>query len=146
MDKSFGAFSTQEKVLAFYFTLLEVFKSNRSFIVLQLRQHRKLEIIPGFLKAFRNRYEEFMSTILNEGLKSGEIAKRPFFDKRYPQLFWTHFVLLLLYWRDDESAAFEKTDAYVEKSVRLAFDLIGNGVIDSALDFARFIYQSKVKG
>lgn len=144
-DTTFATFNTQEKVLAFYYTLLEVFKSSRSFIVNQLSTHKKLEIIPGFMKDFKLRYEEFIGGILNEGLKAGDVASRPYLDKRYPQIFWTHFALLLLYWKDDESASFEKTDAYVEKSVRLAFDLIGKGVVDSALDFATFIYQSKFK-
>lgn len=144
-DKTFTTFNTQEKVLAFYYTLLEIFKSSRSFIVSQLSTHKKLEIIPSFMKDFKSRYEEFIGGVLNEGLSNGEVAKRPYLDKRYPQLFWAHFALLLLYWKDDESPSFEKTDAYVEKSVRLAFDLIGKGVVDSALDFAKFIYQSKVK-
>lgn len=145
-DKSYPSFNAQEKVLAFYYTLLEVLKSSRSLVVNQLSRHRKLEIVPTFLKDFKSRYEEFMTGIINEGIKNGEIAKRPYVDKRYPQIFWTHFALLLLYWKQDESASFEKTDAYVEKSVRLAFDLIGKGVVDSALDFAKFIYQTKVKG
>lgn len=143
-DKSYSSFTAQEKVLAFYFTLLEVLKSSRSFAVNQLSKHRKLEVVPTFMKDFKSRYEEFMTGIINEGIKNGEIAKRPYVDKRYPQIFWVHFALLLLYWKEDESASFEKTDAYVEKSVRLAFDLIGKGVIDSALDFAKFIYQTKV--
>ena len=144
-DKSFEKFTAQEKVLAFYYTLLEVLKGNRSFVVFQLNHHRKLEVIPGFMKDFKKDYEEFVGSVLNEGIKQGEIASRPYLDKRYPQLFWAHFALLLLYWRDDDSPAFEKTDAYVEKSVRLAFDLIGKGVVDSAIDFAKFIYQSKFK-
>jgi AcrR family transcriptional regulator len=144
-DKSFPSFNAQEKVLAFYYTMLEVLKSNRSFVVYQLKNQSRLEIIPGFMKDFKARYEEFVGDIINEGIKNGEIANRPYLDKRYPQLFWAHFALMLLYWKDDESASFEKTDAYVEKSVRLAFDLIGKGVVDSALDFARFIYQSKIK-
>jgi hypothetical protein len=144
-DKTFSTFNTQEKVLAFYYTLLEIFKSSRSFIISQLSNHKKLEVIPAFLKDFKFRYEEFIGGVLNDGLSSGEVAKRPYLDKRYPKLFWAHFALLLLYWKDDASPAFEQTDAYVEKSVRLAFDLIGKGVVDSALDFAKFIYQSKLK-
>ena len=52
---------------------------------------------------------------------------------------------LLLFWKDDESPGFEKTDAAVEKSVNLAFDLIGKGAVDSFIDFAKFLYQSKSK-
>lgn len=49
-DKSFSGFSAREKILAFYFTLLEVMKLSRSFILLQLQGFRKPEFIPEFLK------------------------------------------------------------------------------------------------
>jgi hypothetical protein len=39
-------------------------------------------------------------------------------------------------------ANFEKTDAAIEKSVNLAFDLIGKGILDNALDFGKFLYQN----
>jgi hypothetical protein len=52
---------------------------------------------------------------------------------------------ILLFWKEDDSAGFEKTDAAVEKSVNLAFDLIGKGAVDSAIDFAKFLYQNKSK-
>jgi len=52
---------------------------------------------------------------------------------------------LLVFWKEDESPGFEKTDAAVEKSVNLAFDLIGKGAVDSFIDFAKFLYQSKTK-
>jgi hypothetical protein len=51
---------------------------------------------------------------------------------------------LLIFWKDDTSAGFEKTDAAIEKSVNLAFDLIGKGAVDSIFDFAKFLYQTKV--
>lgn len=144
-DKGFSDFNAREKLLAFYFTLLENMKAKRSFILQQLHQHKKLEIIPGFLKAFKASFEEFVGGILTHGKTNGEVAERPYLDKRYPQLFWVHMSFLLLFWRDDDSAGFEKTDAFVEKSVNLAFDLIGKGALDSAIDFAKFLYQSKMK-
>jgi hypothetical protein len=48
---------------------------------------------------------------------------------RYPQLFWLHLGFILLFWKEDNSPAFENTDAAVEKSVNLAFDLIGNSLL-----------------
>lgn len=144
-DKPFQEFNSQERVLAFYYTLMEEFRAGRSFIVHQLNHHNKLDIIPDFIKDFKRIFEGFLAEILAGGKNRGEIPKRPYLDERYPKLFWAHFVLLLLYWKDDDSASFEQTDAYIEKSVRLAFDLIGKGVIDSAIDFAKFVYQSKVR-
>jgi AcrR family transcriptional regulator len=144
-DKTFHGFSTQEKVLALYYTLMEEFRKNRSFIVHQLEGYNKLEIVPAFIKDFKHSFEGFLVQILAGGQNAGEIARRPYLDKRYPQLFWVHFALLLFYWKSDDSPSFEQTDAYVEKSVRLVFDLIGTGVVDSAIDFAKFMIQSKLK-
>jgi hypothetical protein len=66
-------------------------------------------------------------------------------DKRYPQLFWIHMGFMLIFWKDDGSPGFESTDAAIEKSVNLAFDLIGKGAVDTAIDFAKFLYQNKMK-
>lgn len=144
-DKAYSAFSVREKVLAYYYTFFEELKVNRSFILVQLEHHKKLEIVPGFLKDFRTSFEAHLESILNIGKTSGEVAKRPYLDKSYPQLFWVHMAFLLIYWKDDNSAGFENTDAAIEKSVNLAFDLIGKGAVDSMIDFTKFLYQTKVK-
>ena len=144
-DPAFQEFTSREKILAFYFSLLEELKANRSFVLLALEGHQKLEIVPGFLKTFKTTFESFIESILGEGKSKGEVAMRPYLDKRYPQLFWLHLGFILHFWKDDDSAGFEKTDAAVEKSVNLAFDLIGKGAVDSAIDFAKFIYQVKTK-
>ena len=141
-DSDYTDFSAREKMLAFYFTLAEELKSNRSFCVLLLNRHPKLEIVPGFLKTFKSRFETFVDSVLNDGKTKGEVAERPYLDKRYPQLFWVHLALLLMFWKGDDSAGFEKTDAFIEKSVNLAFDLIGKGAVDSAIDFGKFLYQT----
>lgn len=144
-DKTFGSFSSREKILSFYFALFEELKNNRSFAIQQLGTFRRpeLTLTPSYLKDFRKTFDEFIATSLGDGKASGEVSTRPYLDKFYPQLFWMHLGFLLLFWREDESAGFEKTDAAIEKSVNLAFDLIGKGAVDTAFDFAKFLYQSK---
>jgi len=142
-DEAFSGFSAREKILAFYFTLLEELRGNRSFILLESNTLRRLELTPVFLKDFKTAFETFIGGILTEGKSNGEVATRPYLDKRYPQLFWLHLGFVLQFWKDDSSAGFEKTDAMIEKSVNLAFDLIGKGAVDSVIDFAKFMYQSK---
>jgi ubiquinone biosynthesis protein COQ9 len=39
----------------------------------------------------------------------------------------------------DDSAKFERTDAFIEKSVTLLFDLMGRQVLDSGFDLLRFL-------
>lgn len=142
-DAAYSAFSAREKILSFYYSFFEDMKSNRSFILLQLEHHHKTELVPGFLKDFKAAYEAYLEDVLSEGKGSGEIANRLYVDKRYPNLFWIHIRFLLLFWKNDNSASFQNTDAAIEKSVNLAFDLIGKGAVDTAFDFAKFLYQTK---
>ena len=144
-DKAYHAFITREKVLAFYFTLLEELKSSRSYVLFQLDNSRKFELVPDYIKGFKAEFESFFESTLNVAKGKGEVATRPILDKRYPQLFWLHLGFILLFWKQDSSPGFEKTDAAIEKSVNLAFDLIGKGAVDSAVDFAKFLYQNKMK-
>ena len=144
-DEQFHTFSSREQILAFYFTLFEELKQSRSFVLVQLQNRNRLEIVPEFLKDFKREFESFISHTLEAGRAAGEIAKRPYLDQGYPKIFWMHFGFILFFWRDDNSAGFEQTDAAIEKSVNLAFDLIGKGAIDSVVDFAKFLYQTKVK-
>ncbi|HEX6893389.1 MAG TPA: TetR family transcriptional regulator C-terminal domain-containing protein [Chryseolinea sp.] len=144
-DDSFNSFDTREKVLAFYYALFEKLRLHRSYILLQLENSRKPELVPQYIKGFKLDFESFLASILNEGKAKGDVANRPVLDKRYPQLFWIHMGFILLFWKDDSSPGFEKTDAAIEKSVNLAFDLIGKGAVDTAIDFAKFLYQNKTR-
>ena len=56
---------------------------------------------------------------------------------------WMQVGFVFRYWVEDRSPRFEKTDAAIEKSVNLAFDLMGKSALDSFLDFAKFLYQHK---
>ena len=144
-DKAYVGFITREKILAFYYTLLEELKSHRSYVLFQLENSRKFELVPEYIKGFKQQFEDHFESVLNAAKGSGEVATRPVIDKRYPQLFWLHLGFILLFWKQDNSAGFENTDAAIEKSVNLAFDLIGKGAVDSAIDFAKFLYQNKIK-
>ena len=144
-DKQFEGFSGREKMLSLYFVLMEILKQNRSFALLTSGIRLQQDFIPTCMKGFREKFESFVAEVMGEGKNSGEVANRPLLDSRYPQLFWIHLVVVIGFWKDDSSADFEQTDAFIEKSLNLAFDLIGKGTLDNAIDFAKFLYQSKFK-
>ena len=52
-------------------------------------------------------------------------------------------LFIFQFWLKDTSVSFEKTNVAIEKSVRLVFDLIGRTAVDSFVDLAKFLYQSK---
>src|SRR5688572_16079822 len=64
-DKAFHSFSSREKILAFYFTLLEELKSSRSYVLFQLEHSRKFELVPEYIKGFKTEFELFFESILN---------------------------------------------------------------------------------
>lgn len=138
-------YGAREKLLGFYYTLLEILKRNRSYALYALR--RSLSKMPGLtprvLDDFRQEFEQFVGDILREGRRTDEVADRPFLQNRYPRAFWQQALFVLSFFAKDESVNFERTDAAVEKAVTLSFDLVGRNTLDSALDLARFLVQSR---
>ncbi len=141
-DASYQNFTVREKILTFYFMLAEQWKEDRSFVLFQFKGWKNPSLVPAFLKGFKSEFNEWLNQVLNEGKGTGEIAKRPVLDQSYDRIFWFHLMFVLQFWIHDESPNFEKTDAAIEKSVNLAFDLIGKGVLDNAIDFGKFLYQN----
>ena len=45
---------------------------------------------------------------------------------------------------EDESPAFEKTDIYIEKSVKATFELMNMAPLESIIDFGKFIFKEKI--
>ncbi|MEQ8304713.1 MAG: TetR family transcriptional regulator C-terminal domain-containing protein [Cyclobacteriaceae bacterium] len=140
-DSNYAMFNSRERVLAFYFTLLERLLEDRSFVTQQLGKWKSPAYPPPFVRKFKKEFDAWAQEVIAEGLSQGEIAKRPFLDKRYGDLLWFHLQFVLMFWYKDSSAGFEKTDEAIEKSVNLAFDIIGKGVLDNALDFGKFLFQ-----
>lgn len=139
-DETYRTYSMREKVLALYYSLFEKLKSNRSYAIYRFDQSKR-EPDPHFLKGMKEVFKDFMEGLINEGKENGEVMERPFSDK-YVTAFWIQFLFVARFWINDESEGFAKTDAAIEKSVNLAFDLIGNGPIDRVVDFAKFLIQN----
>ena len=144
-EPAWQGYGAREKLLAFYYTLLEILKNNRSFVLLTLgrSQKRQPALIPKVLGKFEDEFKEFVQEILQEGRATGEVASRPFLQDGYGRIFLRQLQFILLYFVRDESANFERTDAAVEKAVTLSFDLVGRNTFDSALDFGRFLLQKR---
>lgn len=138
-------YGAREKLLGFYYTLLEILKHNRSYALNAL--HRSMPEFPGItprvLDDFRQEYEEFVGQILREGRRTEEVATRRLVEDQYPRAFWQQMLFVLGYFAKDDTVDFERTDAAVEKAVRLSFDLVGPNTLDSAVDFVRFLVRRK---
>ncbi len=140
-DNNFHEYALREKILSLYFTWFEKIKSNRSYALYSF-ERAKLELDPVFLIKMKAAFHEYVDSLITQGRENGEVAERPF-SNQYGRAFWVQFLFVSKFWLNDESDNFEKTDAAIEKSVNLAFDLIGSGPIDRLVDFAKFLYQNQ---
>lgn len=140
----FKEYSVREKFLSFLFTWIEELKKNRSYLLsLYQDKGKSLRSLPLDTKDFKAKFRDFAGDLILEGKETQEVANRPLITERYDEALWLQAAFVFRYWLDDRSPRFEKTDAAIEKSVNLAFDLMGKSAVDSFLDFAKFLYQTK---
>jgi hypothetical protein len=134
-------FSARHRYLAFLFAFTESSLDWRSLMISRF-SHLAPVASPPFLKAFEEHFKTFASDIIDHGLSTGEIASRGPLQSLYPAVLYIHFRAVIAFLLKDESQRFERTDAFIEKTVAFAFDVIRTQAIDSAFDLARFLAPS----
>ena len=135
-------YSVREKLLAFYFTLIELLRSERSYVILRTRRTPFYgRSTPVYLEDARRVFKEYVEELLIEGRLSKEVVRRAFLSERYPSGFWLQLLWLLNFWIEDNSPNFERTDEAIEKAVTLSFELIGHNALDSIAGFTRFLWR-----
>lgn len=137
-DPEYAGYPPREKVLAFLYTFLEAIKGHRSWFL--VRFPRKMtDRDPAVLNRFRERFHDWANPIAAEALADRGPLKRLNPDRLLKKTLYFHFRTVVKYYLEDDSPGFEKTDAYVEKTVRLLFDLVETNLPDSAVDLFRFL-------
>lgn len=145
-EEVYNEYSVREKLLAFYYTWIEVLKENRSYVTYSVSRMERKGLRwknTACLHAFKSDFLDFVNDLLAEGKETEEIVDRPLIGSRYDDGLWQQLLFVLKFWVDDDSQGFERTDAAIEKAVNLSFDLMSRSAIDAAIDFARFLYQKR---
>lgn len=138
-EEVYAEYTVREKLLAFFYTLVERLKENRSFLVGSTSKGLKGNVLTEFKKKFR----EYARDLIDEGIMRDEIEPRAFFSERYPDLLWKEAQYIINFWIKDKSPNFENTDAAIEKAVNFAMDLLGRNIADSTVDFVKFLFQNR---
>ncbi|WP_215222794.1 TetR family transcriptional regulator C-terminal domain-containing protein [Echinicola shivajiensis] len=137
-------YSGREKLLAFFYTWIEELKNNRSYLLTLYGTDKfPKSSLPQELGGFRQDFKEYINEILQAGEETEEIASRPYISEKYDEALWLQVLFIFRFWIKDNSEGFEKTDEAIEKSVNLAFDLMGKSALDTFIDFAKFLHQSR---
>jgi hypothetical protein len=135
-------YSSREKTLAFFYALIELLKSKRSFVLYSLKQSGQTIGTPSILKGVKDLFESFASGLVDLGVESGELANRRFLTSKYKDALWIQFGVIVNFWAKDNSAGFEKTDEAIEKGINVTFDLFGKSPLDSLFDYGKFMMNN----
>jgi len=143
VDDEFAEFTAHEKMLSFYYALIEKYKQNRSLLTLRFLELNFTDIRPWFLESFRKSFNNWLSEILQLAGDSNEINVRPLLTSAYEEAIWMQFLYITKVFVDDESKDFQITEMAIEKTCALVFELLRQASIDLLIDFIKFAYQNK---
>jgi hypothetical protein len=131
-------FSARQRTLAFLFAFTAAALDHRSLLLMRIGNLGPLKPVPVW-SGLETRFERFAESILARGRQSGEIVSRGPVSSVYPRAFRFLLRSVITFNLKDDSAKFERTDAFIEKSVAVLFDLMGRQVLDSGFDLLRFL-------
>ena len=133
----------KHQLLTFYLTLVEVFKSNRSLVLFLLPQCKNEMASLKKLHKSRERFFSFIATLdISLDLMSF-IPDTSVKEKTIKAAAWVQFISILKFWLQDTSKGFEKTDIFIEKSLKLSFELSESNVLNSIVDLGKFMMNKK---
>ena len=143
-NEEYLSFDARNKLLSFYYTFFEVLTANRSYVLYALNEHKdRLKSLKS-LRVLKGQFSNYISLLDIEtiDLKQEQLEK---IQKRgLKESAWFQLLLTLKFWMDDDSPAFEKTDLFIEKSVKASFDLIDSTPLKSLIDLGKFIFKEKI--
>lgn len=144
-DKDYEYYDMKSKMLSFYFTFFELLAANRSYVVLSLKGDKNP--LQGLmqLSSLRNGFKNFVSEIISDEYRLKQEKFQQIQEKAIQESAWFQLLMTLKFWLDDTSASFEKTDLFIEKSVKASFELMNTAPLESLMDFGKFLFKEKIQ-
>lgn len=137
--------SFREKLLTYYYTFFEILTANRSYVVFALKGEKSRLNGLMKLKEFRSYFKSFITASSQGYLKGKSERLQKLQQDGLEEGAWIQLLVTLKFWLDDESVGFEKTDLFIEKSIRATFDLIDITPLESVIDFGKFLIKEKLR-
>lgn len=133
-DPHFNQADFQEKSLSLLYTMFELFKSNRSYILwtLSKKDLKKLNELKDLRKELKTFIQEAITTNSDDKIENIRTHSTS-------ELYWVQFLSILNYWTQDRSPSFEKTDVLIEKSSAVLNDLTQKNPLNNLVDLGKFL-------
>ncbi|HQE34731.1 MAG TPA: TetR family transcriptional regulator C-terminal domain-containing protein [Flavobacterium alvei] len=97
------------------------------------------------LSSLRSEFKKYVAEIITDEERIQFEKLQNFQEKAIQESAWIQLLVTLKFWLEDESPAFEKTDIFIEKSVKLSFELMNTTPLDSLIDFGKFLFKEKTQ-
>lgn len=143
-NTDYQEYDMKNKMLSFYFTFFEVLTANRSYVLQSLKLDRNPLKNLVQLTLLRNSFKEYVSEILTDDYRIQQEKLQKFQEKGIQESAWLQLMLTIKFWMDDASAAFEKTDIFIEKSVNASFELMNVAPMNHLIDLGKFLFKEKI--
>ena len=144
-DPNYETYDMKSKLLSFYFTFFELLAANRSYVSLSLKEDKNHLKNLLQLSGLREQFKKFIGDITTDEFRIQQEKIQDFQDKAIQESAWIQLMFTLKFWLEDGSPNFEKTDIFIEKSVKLSFELMNVAPINSLIDFGKFIFKEKIQ-
>ncbi|WP_431158186.1 TetR family transcriptional regulator C-terminal domain-containing protein [Winogradskyella poriferorum] len=138
-------FDPRNKLLSFYFTFFEILTANRSYVIHALEENKNQLKTLKTLSKLKQRFSNYIEhlNIQTIDFKQDQLEKLQ--NRGLKETAWLQLLITMKFWIDDTSPAFEKTDIFIEKSVKASFDLIDTTPLKSLIDLGKFLYKEKMQ-
>lgn len=142
-EPAYAEYIARERLLAFYYTLMEVLKPHREYVKLAPTSLGAGVLSGDILTEFRKAFVTYTESLVNLGLETGEVEERAFVTAKYSEALWVQFLFILNFWKKDTSEDYQKTDEAIERSVNLSLDIMARGPFDSIVEFGQFLFKNR---
>ena len=140
----YTSFDARNKLLSFYYTFFENLSANRSYVIQSLENSKTslkgLKLFSSLKDSFTQYIDELDIEMIDVKQKQIQEIQR----KALKESAWMQLLMTMKFWMDDSSAAFEKTDMFIEKSVNTSFDVLQVTPLKSVIDLGKFLFKEKM--
>jgi hypothetical protein len=143
-SKEYKDYDAMNQLLSFYFTFFGNLTANRSYVSKSLQMEmgglNQMKKLKTLRKKFLNFIDELDLGVIDIKNKRIDDIK----DSVVNESYWIQMLVTLKFWLDDDSADFEKTDLFIEKSIAASFELANSKPLKSVVDFGKFLFKEKI--
>lgn len=142
-DESFEEGDAKHKLLSFYFTFFEILTANRSFVLQRLNSGETALKSLKKLSGLKEQYTQFVHGLDIEKLDLKMEKANQVMEKGIAEISYGQLLLVLKFWMNDTSPAFEKTDVFIEKSILAGFEVLNTKPLESLIDLGKFLWKER---